>query len=264
MTRQADRCYRWLFWCLALVGFALDQGSKYAIFAWLYNDGQGGYYPLLCLGGKSEQLVPWQPVNGSKAFGGYPPNLSNAAFGLRAEFTQELDSGTSLLRPLRTWGGERLPHVNKGALFGWGNAEDGRDFNTAFLVISFAAAAAIGVWSVRRRGLPDRSLCMALGLILAGTLGNLYDRVVFSGVRDFLHWNYVVNWPVFNIADCCLVCGASFLLLQALAQQPQPTSELMASASAVEPAAPAGAVNGAPAANGQVPDASTPGNCGVC
>jgi len=55
---------------------------------------------------------------------------------------------------------------------------------------------------------------MALGLILAGTLGNLYDRVVFGGVRDFLFF-YYINWPVFNVADCCLVCGAFLLLIQA-------------------------------------------------
>jgi signal peptidase II len=51
-------------------------------------------------------------------------------------------------------------------------------------------------------------------LILAGTLGNLYDRLVFDGVRDFLHF-YLIDWPVFNIADCCLVCGAFLLLAQA-------------------------------------------------
>ena len=52
-------------------------------------------------------------------------------------------------------------------------------------------------------------------LILGGTLGNLYDRVVFHGVRDFLHWSYAFDWPVFNIADCCLVSGAFLLLFQA-------------------------------------------------
>jgi signal peptidase II len=49
---------------------------------------------------------------------------------------------------------------------------------------------------------------------LAGTLGNLYDRLVFGGVRDFLHF-YWFQWPVFNVADCCLVCGAGLLLIQA-------------------------------------------------
>ena len=35
----------------------------------------------------------------------------------------------------------------------------------------------------------------------------MYDRVVYGGVRDFLHF-YWFEWPVFNFADCCLVGGA--------------------------------------------------------
>src|SRR5262249_24486224 len=84
-------------------------------------------------------------------------------------------------------------------------------------VISIAAAAAILFWATRRSTSRDWSLSTALGLILAGTLGNIYDRVVFNGVRDFLHLHYRnFDWPVFNIADSCLVCGAILLLTQAL------------------------------------------------
>ena len=65
----------------------------------------------------------------------------------------------------------------------------------------------------------DRALCGALGLILAGTLGNLYDRLIFDGVRDFLYFHWF-EWPVFNLADCCLVCGAFLLLVQAFWSKP--------------------------------------------
>jgi signal peptidase II len=64
----------------------------------------------------------------------------------------------------------------------------------------------------------------ALGLILAGTVGNLYDRLVFHGVRDFLYF-YKIEWPVFNVADCCLVVGAGLLLLQALLASPKPHAQ---------------------------------------
>ena len=110
--------------------------------------------------------------------------------------------------------GKPIPHVNHGALFGFG-----RDYKTVangtFAFISFFAAVAIAFWSSYRTTASDRWLCIALGLILAGTLGNFYDRLVFNGVRDFLHWNLWFDWPVFNIADCCLVCGAGLLLVQA-------------------------------------------------
>src|SRR4029077_16456904 len=94
--------------------------------------------------------------------------------------------------------------------------------NGGFAVISLLAAAAILYWSTQKAMARDLALCAALGLILAGTLGTLYDRVVFNGVRDFLHWNYLFDWPVFNIADCCLVVGAFLLLIQAFGTQPRP------------------------------------------
>lgn len=109
--------------------------------------------------------------------------------------------------------GQLTPHVNKGALFGW-MSNLGVQANTGFAVVSLLAALAISIWVIQRSAAEDRWLCMALGLILAGTLGNFYDRVVFGGVRDFLHWKYP-EWPVFNVADCCLVIGAGILLLQA-------------------------------------------------
>ncbi len=114
--------------------------------------------------------------------------------------------------------GEIVPHVNHGALFGL--AQQGENVaNGVFAAISLIAAVAIIFWSFQRSTARDRSLCIALGLILAGTLGNLYDRLTFTGVRDFLHWYYLVDWPVFNIADCCLVAGAGLLLLQAFRTQ---------------------------------------------
>jgi lipoprotein signal peptidase len=128
----------------------------------------------------------------------------------------ERGSTDGVLAPLRTWSGPRLPEVNHGALFGWFR-EQKDAANIGFAAISLAAAVAIIYWSTRRSTARDRTLCIALGLILAGTLGNLYDRIIFNGVRDFLYWHYkdLFKWPVFNIADCCLVIGAFLLLAQA-------------------------------------------------
>ncbi|MGH8107714.1 MAG: signal peptidase II [Arenimonas sp.] len=51
-------------------------------------------------------------------------------------------------------------------------------------------------------------------LIIAGALGNLIDRFRFGYVVDFIEW-YVgtYHWPVFNIADSCIVVGAVLLIL---------------------------------------------------
>ncbi|KKT02206.1 MAG: lipoprotein signal peptidase, signal peptidase II [Candidatus Peregrinibacteria bacterium GW2011_GWF2_43_17] len=48
------------------------------------------------------------------------------------------------------------------------------------------------------------------GLILGGALGNLYDRIVYGYVRDFIS---VWKWPSFNIADSAIFCGALALLI---------------------------------------------------
>src|SRR5690242_16234336 len=77
MTYPAERSYRWIFWCLALVGFAVDQGSKYAVFHALYNGGRGD----AC------DIIP-------------------GAFHITTQFTGVRDPGDSWLSPLRTWGGE--------------------------------------------------------------------------------------------------------------------------------------------------------------
>jgi signal peptidase II len=178
-----ERSYRVLLWLLAITGLALDQSSKYGVFAWLGEK-------------TAHEYVVFRTDKGT-------------GFQFVAQFESE-DVPE---------GGTRIPHVNQGALFGF--LRDHKTLaNGGFAVISLLAAAAIVYWSLHKSTARDLWLCAALGLILAGTLGNFYDRIVFNGVRDFLHWNYLFDWPVFNVADCCLVCGAGLLLLQAFATQP--------------------------------------------
>ncbi|MBI1357165.1 MAG: signal peptidase II [Acidobacteria bacterium] len=55
---------------------------------------------------------------------------------------------------------------------------------------------------------------LALALVLAGAAGNLYDRLLYGYVTDFLDV-YVGSWhwPAFNVADSCITVGALLLLL---------------------------------------------------
>lgn len=55
-----------------------------------------------------------------------------------------------------------------------------------------------------------RTFNTAVILILAGGIGNLIDRVLYGYVIDFLYFK-LINFPIFNFADCCVVVGA-FLL----------------------------------------------------
>jgi len=53
---------------------------------------------------------------------------------------------------------------------------------------------------------------LALAFILGGAIGNLYDRILYGRVTDFLHVYIGTHmWPDFNLADSAIVCGACFL-----------------------------------------------------
>jgi lipoprotein signal peptidase len=186
-----ERSFRILLWSLALMGLALDQATKYGIFAWL-RDVPGNQWVVF-----------------------------HAANGTGFQFIAQFDPTGA-------------PHVNHGALFGLFRNYVGLA-NTGFALVSLAAALAIAYWSRHPSTARDGWLCAALGLILAGTLGNLYDRILFNGVRDFLHWDYLFDWPVFNVADCCLVCGACLLLIQAFWAQPAAEKRDDALVTAAEP-----------------------------
>ena len=49
---------------------------------------------------------------------------------------------------------------------------------------------------------------MAGFLILSGGLGNILDRVRLGYVVDMFHLEFWPSYPVFNVADICVVCGA--------------------------------------------------------
>ena len=45
-------------------------------------------------------------------------------------------------------------------------------------------------------------------LIISGGVGNLVDRVRLGYVVDMFHFEFWPSYPVFNVADICVVCGA--------------------------------------------------------
>ena len=192
---MADRTYRWLLITLAVLGFTVDQASKYGVFKWLYNNGQFA-----------------EPAGNS-----YP--VVDGWFKLIAQFDSQAPLCDCGFDRLQTWSAPVMPRVNHGALFGMGQEKKGTA-NGFFAVVSVLAAVAILVWGMRRATAREKWLMAALGLILGGTVGNLYDRLVFNGVRDFMYF-YYIEWPVFNFADCLLVVGAGLLLVQAIFAPPQ-------------------------------------------
>lgn len=127
--------------------------------------------------------------------------------------------------------------LNEGALFGLGQG-----FTWLFATLSIIAAVAIVYWLFVNRQAVDAWLNVALACVMAGIFGNLYDRLGLPGlkwkfvrgenqvgdhvyaVRDWIHFEYgAFDWPIFNLADSLLVCGAALLVWHSF-RQPSPVS----------------------------------------
>jgi signal peptidase II len=115
----------------------------------------------------------------------------------------------------------RLTHVlNTGAAFSMFEGSTSPNL-VRNVLIGFSIFAVVVVlvliWKMGR-GLTLTSI--ALALILGGAIGNLYDRMRFAYVVDFLEVHIVhYHWPDFNVADSAIVVGACLLLLEMLRPQ---------------------------------------------
>ncbi len=51
--------------------------------------------------------------------------------------------------------------------------------------------------------------------VLAGSLSNIVDRIIYHGVLDFILLSFNTwSWPVFNIADMAIVFGVGIMIIQ--------------------------------------------------
>ena len=105
-----------------------------------------------------------------------------------------------------------LVHVtNTGAAFG-----SFRNNNTFFILLSFVALVVV-IFLLLRSEPRDPWRRVALGLLLAGILGNLTDRLLHGHVIDFLLFNLHVRfadpWPAFNVADSCICIAVACFMV---------------------------------------------------
>ncbi len=81
--------------------------------------------------------------------------------------------------------------------------------NQKIFFIVITTAVVIGTFFfLRTQPKVHPAMKYSLTLIIAGAIGNLIDRIQFGYVRDFFDFRI---WPVFNIADMAIVCGAALL-----------------------------------------------------
>ncbi len=101
---------------------------------------------------------------------------------------------------------------NKGAAFGIRLGEDSRWF---FVPVTLIALGLL-VLLLRQASSRDYLRILAISLVVSGAIGNLYDRLRWGrGVVDFIgpidlgFWDF----PIFNVADMAITCGAILLAL---------------------------------------------------
>ncbi len=93
---------------------------------------------------------------------------------------------------------------------------------TALLIVITLVLLGVLVWYYLLK-LKDQQnkyltlLSVAMGMIFGGSLGNLYDRVIFGYVRDFINFQFI-NFPVFNIADSAITIGVILLVIYFLCE----------------------------------------------
>lgn len=100
---------------------------------------------------------------------------------------------------------------NSGAAFGVAAGK------TGFLIVASVLALGVLTWFFATTRANQHTSHIAIGMLLAGALGNMYDRITNNGfVVDFidvnLHFWPANPWPTFNIADIAICLGVALML----------------------------------------------------
>lgn len=83
---------------------------------------------------------------------------------------------------------------------------------TWFFILTASIAAIIMVAFLFKNKFNSKVLQIGVGLMLAGTLGNLYDRIAFGEVRDMIELAFI-DFAIFNVADMALCIGVALVII---------------------------------------------------
>ncbi|MFC2123579.1 signal peptidase II [Bacteroidota bacterium] len=102
---------------------------------------------------------------------------------------------------------------NAGAFLGMGSSMH-PILRSIFLLIIPAIALIILLVSILVRTGLDKGIIIGLSFIIGGGIGNIFDRIVYGTVTDFLHIDLgFVGTGIFNMADVSVMIGTILILL---------------------------------------------------
>ena len=97
---------------------------------------------------------------------------------------------------------------NEGIAFGLFSFSEAKFYNILSLIISVIIIILVTM-TLKSKGIKRYSLLMIVG----GALGNLYDRLIFSAVPDFIDFHVRdFHWFIFNVADIFITIGVICLI----------------------------------------------------
>ena len=91
---------------------------------------------------------------------------------------------------------------NRGGAFGIGSGR-----LITFIIVNIIVIALIGKFIILKKDDIATYILISGGLIIAGGIGNLIDRIFRGFVIDYIDINPLFKYPMFNIADICIVAG---------------------------------------------------------
>lgn len=86
-----------------------------------------------------------------------------------------------------------------------------------FAIVTFVAVP-LCIWLLWKNRRRSKFYSLALGLVIAGALGNFIDRMRLGYVVDMFQTDFI-NFPIFNVADMCLTIGVVMVFIYALFEE---------------------------------------------
>ena len=117
-----------------------------------------------------------------------------------------------LTAPIALWPGvfELQYCENRGVAFGMLQGQ-----RWIFIPLTLVVVAVLLIMLFRSQWRHSRVFCISAALIVAGGIGNLIDRIFRGFVTDFLYFK-LIDFPIFNVADCYVTIGAVLLFVYLL------------------------------------------------
>jgi signal peptidase II len=108
---------------------------------------------------------------------------------------------------------------NTGAFLSWGNSLPDA---LRFIILSLLPLMVLGFglgYLILKSSLSKQTM-LGIAFVIGGGIGNIYDRLIYGSVTDFLHIDLgIVQTGIFNLADVSIMMGVFIVLMDSLTKR---------------------------------------------